>query len=47
MVKELSRNALQQIYDRKYDAEMTAAGVKTIFKYGVAFKGKMVEITSE
>lgn len=46
-LKELSRNALQQIYDRKYDAEMTAAGVKTIFKYGVAFKGKMVEITSE
>lgn len=46
-LKELSRNALQQIYDRNYDTEMVAAGVESIFKYGVAFNGKMVEITAE
>jgi hypothetical protein len=46
-LKELSQIALQQIYDRKYDAEMDAKGITTIFKYGVAFSGKKVEITAE
>ena len=36
--------ALQQINEKKYDAELTAAGVKTIYKYGVAFSGKKVEV---
>lgn len=44
-LKELSKAALQQIYDRKYDAEMDAKGITKIFKYGVAFSGKKVEIT--
>ena len=43
-LKKLSEMALQQINDKKYDAEMTAAGVKTIYKYGVAFSGKKVEV---
>ena len=46
-LKELSKTALQQIYDRKYDTEMTTKGIRTIFKYGVAFSGKEVQITAE
>lgn len=45
-LKQLSETALAQIEDRKYDTDMTAKGVKTIFKYGVAFSGKQVEITT-
>lgn len=44
---DLAQTALQQINDRKYDTEMTAKGVKTLFKYGVAFSGKKVEVVSE
>lgn len=43
-LKELSEAALQQINDKKYDTELTAAGVDTIYKYGVAFSGKNVEV---
>lgn len=46
-LKALSKEALQQIYDRKYDTEMLANGIEQIFKYGVAFCGKKVEITAE
>ena len=46
-LKELSQIALQQIYERKYDTEMLAKGITTIFHYGVAFSGKQVEITAE
>lgn len=44
-LKKLSETALSQIIDKKYDTELTAAGVETIYKYGVAFSGKNVEIT--
>lgn len=44
-LKKLSEHALEQITDRKYDAEMIAKGVQTIYKYGVAFSGKKVEVT--
>ena len=44
-LKVLSETALQQINDKKYETELTAAGVKTIYKYGVAFIGKKVEVT--
>lgn len=43
-LKKLSEAALKQIIDRKYDTELTAAGIETIYKYGVAFSGKNVEI---
>lgn len=43
-LKKLSEAALKQIEDKKYDTELIAAGVKTIYKYGVAFSGKKVEI---
>lgn len=44
-LKTLSEAALQQIIDKKYDSELIAAGIETIYKYGVAFSGKKVEIT--
>ena len=43
-LKALSRQALQQIEDRKYDISMRTRGIKTVLKYGVAFSGKTVEI---
>lgn len=46
-LKRLSEVALQQIIDKKYDTELINAGVGTIYKYGVAFSGKKVEITME
>ena len=46
-LKELSETALKQINDRKYDTELATKGVKNVFKYGVAFSGKKVKITSE
>lgn len=44
-LKKLSETALQQINDKKYDTELTAAGISPIYKYGVAFSGKNVEVT--
>ena len=44
-MQKLSQKALNQINEKKYDTEMVAAGVETIYKYGVAFSGKKVEIT--
>ena len=44
-LKKLSETALQQIIDKKYDTELTTAGIETIYKYGVAFSGKKVEVT--
>ena len=46
-LKRLSETASQQINDKKYDAELTASGVNTIYKYGVAFSGKKGEVAVE
>ena len=46
-LKKLSELALWQIRDRKYDTELTARGVRTIYAYGVAFSGKQVEVVVE
>lgn len=46
-LKALANTALQQIKDRHYETEMETKGIKTIFKYGVAFSGKHVEIFAE
>lgn len=46
-LKKLADTALQQIKDRRYDTEMTDKGISTIYKYGVAFSGKKVEIAAE
>ena len=45
-LKELSEKALAQIDARKYETELTVKGVRNILKYGVAFSGKRVMITS-
>ena len=44
-LKKLSETALQQINDKEYETELTTAGVKMIYKYGVVFSGKKVEVT--
>ena len=44
-LKKLSETALQQINDKEYETELTTDGVKTIYKYGVVFSGKKVEVT--
>lgn len=44
---EISKTALQQIDDRKYDADMRAKGVTQLIKFGIAFCGKNVKITTE
>ena len=46
-LRALSNTALLQIKDRHYETEMETKGIKTIFKYGVAFSGKHVEISAE
>ena len=46
-LNHLAKSALQQIHDRKYDAEMRSRGVETIYRYGVAFCGKQVEVAVE
>lgn len=45
-LQQLAKTALQQIEDRQYDTELRTQGVQTIFKYGVAFNGKAVEVVS-
>ena len=44
-LKKLSNEALQQIIDCKYDTDMIMHNIHTIYKYGVAFCGKKVEVT--
>ena len=44
-LKVLSETALQQINDKKYETELIATGVKTVYKYGVAFSGKKGAVT--
>ena len=46
-LKKLSEAALKQIDDKKYETEMTAKGVRTIYKYGVAFSGKTAAVSAK
>lgn len=46
-LQELAKTALKQINDKKYDTEPKSKGVKTIYKYGVAFSGKHVAVKAE
>lgn len=46
-LQELAKTALKQINDKKYDTELKSKGVKTIYKYGVAFSGKYVAVEAE
>lgn len=43
-LEETARRALKQIEDRKYETALKAKGIKTVRRYGFAFKGKEVLI---
>ena len=43
-LKAVAAKALQQIEEKRYDTELSKAGVTTVYKYGIAFCGKCVEI---
>lgn len=43
-LKKLAEKALAQIDENKYDQEMNTHGFLKIYKYGVAFSGKNVEV---
>ena len=44
-LSQLAEVALKQINDNKYELEMVTKGIRTIFKYGVAFSGKNVAVS--
>lgn len=46
-LKAMAASALKQINDKHYDTEMISQGVNIVYKYGVAFCGKEVEIVME
>lgn len=46
-LKGLAETALAQINEKNYDAEMKAKGVRTIYRYGIAFCGKKVEVVAD
>ena len=43
-LQEIARMALEQIESKKYDTEMCMQGITKIYKYGIAFCGKKVEL---
>ncbi len=45
-LKALAANALTQIESKHYDTELMAHGITTVYKYGIAFSGKKVEIAT-
>lgn len=46
-LKALAQTAIRQIDEKQYETELRTYDVETIFKYGVAFSGKNVEIIME
>jgi hypothetical protein len=45
--EEKCLEALQQINDKRYDAELIQLGYKEIIKYGIVFRGKQCMIMAE
>jgi hypothetical protein len=43
----IAQQALQQVKDKQYEAELTQAGIQSVLKLGLAFKGKDVVVVSE
>lgn len=43
-LKKLAEGAVRQIEQKRYDAQLRQAGVEKVYKYGVAFSGKEVEV---
>lgn len=46
-LNDLATKAYKQILDKKYDTELLARNVHTIYKYGIAFRGKEAEVVSD
>lgn len=46
-LKTLAKAAYDQIINNKYDTNLINEGYKTIYKYGIAFSGKHIEIVVE
>ena len=46
-LEALSAEALEQINEKRYDAEMRNDGIENILKLGIAFSGKKVKIKNE
>ena len=46
-LRQLAQEALTQIEEKQYDTVMKARNISPIFKYGVAFSGKNVEIAKK
>ncbi len=46
-LEKLAQSALSQINEKSYDTEMITRGVLPVFKFGVAFSGKHVEICTQ
>ena len=44
---ELADEALAQIDDRRYDAEMKEDGIQDILRFGIAFSGKKVSVKTK
>jgi hypothetical protein len=44
-IEEATKEALEQIEDKKYEAELLNRGIKNIIKLAIVFKNKRVEIT--
>ena len=40
-IEDAAKRALNQINDKRYDAEAVQMGYKNIIKYGIAFKDKV------
>jgi hypothetical protein len=43
----LADEALAQIDEKRYDAEMKEAGIQDILKFGIAFSGKKVSVKTK
>lgn len=43
----MAEQALEQIEVKHYDTELRRQGICTIYKYGIAFCGKKVEIVTK
>ena len=46
-LKRVSELGLSQMKEKHYETEMVSQGITTIYRYGVAFRGKEVEIATD
>ena len=47
LLKEGAKKALLQIEEKNYEFELKNKGVNSVIKYGLAFRGKEVELLSQ